>query len=77
LNFRGESIALALNRIQMASNLSEVISKIGFWFKIPSSPKGFAGTRAAGHRFKPEVRRRRIEGFEAMHQQTGWAKRHF
>jgi hypothetical protein len=25
----------------------EPISKIGFWFKIPSSPKGFAGTRAA------------------------------
>jgi len=66
LNFSGESIALALNRIQMASNLSEVISKIGFWFKI-----------AAGHRFKPEVRLRRIEGFEAMHQHSGWAKRHF
>jgi hypothetical protein len=25
----------------------EPISKIGFWFKIPSSPKGFAVTRAA------------------------------
>jgi hypothetical protein len=29
----------------------ESISKIGFWFKIPSSPKGFAGTRAAGRSF--------------------------
>jgi hypothetical protein len=29
----------------------EPISKIGFWFKIPSSPKGFAGTRAAGPSF--------------------------
>ena len=27
--------------------LLEAFSKIGFWFKIPSSPKGFAGTRAA------------------------------
>ena len=26
----------------------EPISKIGFWFKIPTSPKGFAGTSAAG-----------------------------
>ena len=26
----------------------EPISKIGFWFKIPSSPKGFAGAGAAG-----------------------------
>ena len=28
--------------------LLEVVSKIGFEFKIPSSPKGFAETRAAG-----------------------------
>jgi hypothetical protein len=27
--------------------LYEPISKIGLWFKILSSPKGFAGTRAA------------------------------
>ena len=33
----------------------EPISKIGFWFKIPSSPKGFAGTRTAGPSFKPEA----------------------
>ena len=33
----------------------EPISKIGFWFKIPSSPKGFAGTRAAGPSLKPEA----------------------
>jgi hypothetical protein len=39
----------------------EAISKIGFWFKIPSSPKGFAETRAAGPSFKPQVRLRRIE----------------
>ena len=29
----------------------ESISKIGFWFKIPTSPKGFDGTRAAGQSF--------------------------
>jgi hypothetical protein len=39
----------------------EAISKLGFWFKIPSSPKGFAGTRAAGPSFKPQVRLRLIE----------------
>ena len=33
----------------------EPISKIGFWFKIPSSPKGFAGTRAAGPSLKPQA----------------------
>jgi hypothetical protein len=33
----------------------EPISKIGFWFKIPSSPKGLAGTRAAGPSLKPEA----------------------
>jgi hypothetical protein len=27
--------------------LLEPILKIGFWFKIPSSPQGFAGTSAA------------------------------
>jgi hypothetical protein len=40
------------------------ISKIGCWFKIPSSPRkkrGFAETGAAGPGFKPEVRLRRIE----------------
>ncbi len=31
--------------------LLEPISKIGFWFKIPSSPKGYAETRAAGLSF--------------------------
>ena len=39
----------------------EAISKIGFWFKIPSSPYGFAVTGAAGPGFKPPVRLRRIE----------------
>ena len=39
----------------------EPISKIGFWFQIPSSPDGFAGTGAAGPSFKPQVRLRRIE----------------
>ncbi len=34
----------------------EAISKIGFWLKIPSSPEGFTAARAAGQRFKPEVR---------------------
>jgi hypothetical protein len=34
------------------NGLLEPISKIGFWFKIPSSPKGFAGTRAAGRVFQ-------------------------
>jgi hypothetical protein len=29
----------------------EANSKIGFWLKISSSPKGFAGTRAAGPSF--------------------------
>jgi hypothetical protein len=33
----------------------EAISKIGFWFKIPSSPKSFAGTRAAGPNLTPEA----------------------
>jgi hypothetical protein len=33
------------------TSLLESISKIGFWFKIPSSPNGFAGTRAAGPSF--------------------------
>jgi hypothetical protein len=44
--------------------LLEPVSKIGFWFKIPSSPRekrGFAGTRTAGPSFKPQVRLRRIE----------------
>ena len=35
-------------------DLRESISKIGFWFKIPSSPKGFAGTRAAEPSFPAE-----------------------
>ena len=42
----------------------ESIPKIGFWFKIPSSPfenHGFAETGAAGQDFKPQVRLRRIE----------------
>jgi hypothetical protein len=33
----------------------EAISKIGFWFKIPSSPSGYAGTGAPGLSFKPEA----------------------
>jgi hypothetical protein len=41
--------------------LLEAISKIGFGFQIPSSPNGFAGTRAAGPSFKPPARLRRIE----------------
>jgi hypothetical protein len=45
----------------LQSDLIELISKIGFWFKIPSSPKGLAGTRTAGPSFKPQVRLRRIE----------------
>jgi hypothetical protein len=39
----------------------EPISKIGFGLKIPPSPNGFAGTRAAGSNLKPQVRPRRIE----------------
>ncbi|MGD8763049.1 MAG: hypothetical protein PVG87_12130, partial [Desulfobacteraceae bacterium] len=32
----------------------EAILKIGFWFKIPSSPRGYAGTGAAGPSFPAE-----------------------
>jgi len=46
-------------------NLLEATSKKGFWFKIPSSPKGFAETGKAGPSFNPQVRLRRIEGLEA------------
>jgi len=31
--------------------LHEAISKIGFWFKFPSSPKGYAGQARRGHVF--------------------------
>jgi len=44
-------------KINMASNQLEAISKIGFWFKIPSSPlekRGFAETGAAGPSFPAE-----------------------
>jgi hypothetical protein len=35
----------------------ECISKIGFWLKIPSSPDGFAGTRAARHQQRYRAKR--------------------
>jgi hypothetical protein len=36
----------------------EVISKIGFWFKIPSSPKGYAGhVRHQSRRKRREAKR--------------------
>jgi len=41
-------------RVQTTRRVLEVISKIGFWFKIPSSPRekrGFAETGAAGPSF--------------------------
>jgi hypothetical protein len=56
----------------LADTLLEVISKIGFWFKI-----------AAGPSLKPEVRLRRIEDLkrgtnkEIYPPLAGWAKRHF
>jgi len=65
-------------------NLLEATSKKGFWFKIPSSPKGFAETGTARPSFpalrddppililyvglSPQVRLRRIEGLEARTQ---------
>jgi hypothetical protein len=65
-----------------AEMLLEAISKIGFWFKIAAGPSFPAERdfppdpiRFVGR--KPEVRLRRIEGFEARHQQRYWAKRHF
>jgi hypothetical protein len=47
------SAKMNLNHIRAAKIrfIPETNSKIGFWFKIPSSPKGFAETRAAGPSF--------------------------
>ena len=67
--------------LKLYKSLLESISKIGFWFKIPSSPKGFAGTRAADlwfvtHR-QYKIRWGIQQRWKTRHQQRYWAKRHF
>ena len=70
--------------MMISTDLLEAISKTGFWFKIAAG-RSFPALRdfpfdlkvSVGR--KPEVRLRRIEGFETRHQsrQRREAKRHF